>query len=208
MVNSSRLPVKGKEAKKRRLIQVIGEILDTDGFQGLGVNKVAKRAGMDKVLIYRYFGGLPELVLAFSKTVDFWPSLDELLGEHPDQLDDLGPEEQLAFFFKSYLQALRRRPTTMNLLLWRITENNELTKRFEAFGTRIALEFFERLEKIPTDLDLTAVVVLMFGAINNLILLSRNRRVVGGIDLHDEKGWQRIETGIDMLLRGIFSSQG
>jgi AcrR family transcriptional regulator len=72
MVNSSRLPVKGKEAKKRRLIQVIGEILDTDGFQGLGVNKVAKRAGMDKVLIYRYFGGLPELVLAFSQTVDFW----------------------------------------------------------------------------------------------------------------------------------------
>jgi AcrR family transcriptional regulator len=198
----------GKEAKKHRLIQVIGEILSTEGFRGLGVNKVAKRAGMDKVLIYRYFGGLPELVHAFSLTVDFWPSLDELLGADLERLDDLAPDEQMAFFFKSYLRALRRRPATMNILLWKITENNELIKQLEAVPTRTALEFFERLEKIPEDRDLTAVVILMFGAITHLILQSRKRRSIGGIDLHDEAGWKRIEDGIDLLLQGIFSNNG
>ncbi|MBI5593094.1 MAG: TetR/AcrR family transcriptional regulator [Deltaproteobacteria bacterium] len=200
--------LEGKKAKMHRLIQVVGEILSEEGFQGLGVNKVAKRAGMDKVLVYRYFGGLPQLVLAFSHTVDFWPSLGELLGAEPERLNDLSPGEQMAFFFKSYLRALRRRPATINILLWKFTENNELTKQMETVPTRTALEFFEILEKIPEDRDLAAVVVLMFGAITNLLIKSRRQRFVGGIDLYDEKGWKRIEDGIDLLLNGIFPDKG
>ena len=203
-MNPKTSPLEGKEETKHRLIQAVGDILATEGFQGLGVNKVAKRAGVDKVLIYRYFGGLPELIIAFSQTVDFWPTLDELLGDEPEQLDNLGPSEQLAFFFKSYLGALRRRPATINILLWKISEYNELTKQIESIQTRTALEFFERLEKIPDNHDLTAVVVLMFGAINHLMLQYRKRRFIGGIDLNEEAGWVRIETGIDLLLQGIF----
>lgn len=197
--------MEGKEAKIDRLIQVVGEILSEEGFQGLGVNKVAKRAGMDKVLVYRYFGGLPQLLLAFSRTVDFWPSLEELLGEDPEGLKALSPGEQMAFFFKSYLRALRRRPATVSILLWKFNENNELTKQLEEVPMKSALEFFEVLNRIPADRDLTAVVVLMFGAISNLLFKSKRQRAVGGIDLFEENGWKRIEDGIDMLLHGVFS---
>ena len=194
----------GREETKRRLLEVVGEILADEGFQGLGVNKVAKRAGVDKVLIYRYFGGLPQLVLAFSQTVDFWPTVEELLGPDPQSLDALDANAQLAFFFKSYLRALRNRPITMSILAWRVTDNSELAKQIDDVRIRTALEFFERLEHVPYDQDLTAIVVLMFGAITNLILRSQYNNQVGGFDLSTDEGWRRIEDGIDLLLRGTF----
>ncbi|RPI71559.1 MAG: TetR/AcrR family transcriptional regulator, partial [Desulfobacteraceae bacterium] len=55
------------EQTRRALINAVGSLLARDGFQAVGVNAVAKEAGVDKVLIYRYFGGLPGLIAAFGK---------------------------------------------------------------------------------------------------------------------------------------------
>jgi len=60
------------------LIQAVGTLLAREGFKGLGVNAVAREAGVDKVLIYRYFGGLSELIVAFGREGNFWPSIKEL----------------------------------------------------------------------------------------------------------------------------------
>ncbi|HKZ16288.1 MAG TPA: TetR/AcrR family transcriptional regulator, partial [Geobacteraceae bacterium] len=54
-----------REATRTRLIQAVGALLARHGFTAIGVNAVAKEAGVDKVLIYRYFGGLPQLIAAF-----------------------------------------------------------------------------------------------------------------------------------------------
>ena len=46
---------------RRRLISAVGSLLAREGFKGIGVNAVAREAGVDKKLIYRYFDGLPGL---------------------------------------------------------------------------------------------------------------------------------------------------
>jgi hypothetical protein len=55
---------------------------------GIGINDRA-RARIDKVLIYRYFGGLPELLRAWGASGRFWPSIDELLGDEPRRVLEL-----------------------------------------------------------------------------------------------------------------------
>ncbi len=194
-----------KERTKGKLIKAVGKILAEDGFKGLGVNKVAKIAGVDKVLVYRYFGGLPELIREYSKTVDFWPTVEELIGPNPDQVKAMLPDEQVAEFFKSFLFALRKRPLTQDILAWELLERNELTKQLEEIRIRTILEYFEYLDKIPDDDNLTAIVVLMGGAVNHLLVKSRITDFIGGIDLNSEQGWNRINKGIDLLLKGIFS---
>ena len=57
--------MKNKEATKHRLITAVGTLLAREGFGALGINAVADEAGVDKVLIYRYFGGMDELLSAF-----------------------------------------------------------------------------------------------------------------------------------------------
>ena len=51
-----------RAATEERILTAVGEVLARDGFAAIGVNAIAKQAGVDKVLIYRYFGGLPELL--------------------------------------------------------------------------------------------------------------------------------------------------
>ncbi len=193
-----------KEQTKRILIKAVGKVLGKDGFKGLGINKVAKAAGVDKVLVYRYFGGLPELIGEYSRTVDFWPTVEELIGPNPDRLREMPPDKQVAEFFKSFIAALRKRPVTQDILAWELLERNELTKQLEDIRIRTILEYFEYLNKIPDDENLTAIVVLMGGAVNHLIVKSRIDRFVGGIDLESEKGWSNINKGIELLLTGIF----
>ena len=41
-----------------QLIEAVSTIITEEGFSKIGINKIARTAGCDKVLIYRYFGGL------------------------------------------------------------------------------------------------------------------------------------------------------
>lgn len=46
-----------KETEKR-LLEAVSKIIEEEGFTQIGINRIAKKAQCDKVLIYRYFGGL------------------------------------------------------------------------------------------------------------------------------------------------------
>ena len=54
--------MKNRMQTERKLIDAVDYFVKTKGFGGLGVNKVAKQAGVSKVLIYRYFGNLEKLL--------------------------------------------------------------------------------------------------------------------------------------------------
>ncbi len=194
-----------RERTKEKLIHAVGRVLGKEGFKGLGVNKIAREAGVDKVLVYRYFGGLPEIIGAYSRTVDFWPTVEELVGPDPDRIRRMPPDKQIAEFFKSFLTALRKRPATQDILAWELLERNELTKQLEDVRIRTILEYFEYFNQIPDDENLSAIIVLMGGAVNHLVVKARINSTIGGIDLESEKEWSRINKGIDLLLKGIFS---
>jgi hypothetical protein len=70
-------------ATEERILAAVGEVLARDGFGALGVNAIAREAGVDKVLIYRYFGGLPELLRLWGASGRFWPTVQRAAGRGP-----------------------------------------------------------------------------------------------------------------------------
>lgn len=66
---------KNREHTKEKIFRAVLNILEKDGFTAVGINLIAREAGVDKVLIYRYFGGMPELLaeLAVSGLIAFKP---------------------------------------------------------------------------------------------------------------------------------------
>ena len=54
--------MKLKETEKR-LLEAVSKIIEEEGFTQIGINRIAKKAQCDKVLIYRYFGGLDGLFI-------------------------------------------------------------------------------------------------------------------------------------------------
>ncbi len=77
--------MKNKENTKRKLLDAVGVIIKRDGFNGLGVNKVAKLAGVSKILIYRYFGNFDQLVKSYVAEKNFWTNnqVEPPGSEHP-----------------------------------------------------------------------------------------------------------------------------
>lgn len=203
-VVSNVVPIRSKELTQERLVKAVGKVMAEVGFQKLGVNQVAREAGVDKKLIYRYFQGLPNLVAEYGKTVDFWPTGEELLGPDMAAVRKMRPHEVMSLFFKRYLRAILRRPHTLEILAWEAIERNELTKELEEVRAKTALEFFELMEQDPPDnVDLTALVLIVAAAANFLAVRSRIHRTLGGVDLQSEEGWARIETTIEKMMEGV-----
>jgi AcrR family transcriptional regulator len=195
-----------KEATKDRLVGAVGSLLAKGGFSALGVNAVAQEAGVDKVLIYRYFGGLDDLLKAFGKSGDFWPSVTEVIGDDPSVLMQLPLAERWSIGLSRYADALRRRPVTKEILAWEQIEQNELIKvlretREEWFGELMA-HFPDDHE--ATDADLVATVLVMVGAIHYFVVLGRLQDDFSGIAIGADEGWETIDSVIATVFERTF----
>ena len=61
-----------REKTERQILLALEEQIRETGMGGVGINAIAKRAGVSKELIYRYFDGMPGLMLAWMREQDFW----------------------------------------------------------------------------------------------------------------------------------------
>ena len=68
-----------RKATEQRLIDTVGEMIAEEGFEKLGVNAIANRAGVSKILIYRYFNSVNGLVSAYIQQNDFWINFPQKL---------------------------------------------------------------------------------------------------------------------------------
>ncbi|MEW5721843.1 MAG: TetR/AcrR family transcriptional regulator [Thermodesulfobacteriota bacterium] len=203
-----RLRPRDKQATRRRLIEAVGVLLAREGFAGLGVNAVAREAGVDKVLIYRYFGGLPELLTVYGREGDFWPTVVELAGGDVAAALRRPLPDRVALLLKNFARALRKRPVTLEIMAWEVLERNELTVLLEEVREKTAVEL---AETFGSDLsadgsersDLPAVVALLASALMYLaVRAGRGTRKFNMVDLQSEEGWHRLDEAIEVLLRG------
>ena len=185
-------------ATREQLIRAVGTLLAREGFTALGVNAVAKEAGVDKVLIYRYFGGLPELLGDFGRSGDYWPSFDELTGGDLGALKQLPPAESIAIVMQNYIRAIRRRPLTREILAWEAVEPNELTRVLENIREEVSLTLFKELKPglDGVNADVAATTALLAAAVNYLVIRSRTIRIFNTVDIRSDEGWKRLETAI------------
>lgn len=197
-----------REATRKRLIEAVGKLLADKGFTHLGVNAVARQAGVDKVLIYRYFGGLPGLIKAFGQEGDFWPSIEELAGGDIESFQRLPLEKKFVALGHNFLNGIRKRPLTQEVMAWEMVERNELTEELEIIRETRMLRFTELLQTEGAKTDLMAVTTIVGAGVSYLVCRARRIRWYNGIDLHSSKGWKRIETAIEQIVKGVLAAPG
>jgi hypothetical protein len=182
----------------------VGSILSKNGFAGIGINAVAREAGVDKVLIYRYFGGLPQLISAFGCEGNFWPSVEELAGGDIEKFGQLPLEEKLSQLGLNFMKALKKRPITQEIMAWEMIERNELTIELETIRETTMLRFFEMFFPLSgDDVDLLPVIAIIGAGISYLVTRSRKIKMYSGIDLQSESGVKSIEDAIGLIIKGI-----
>jgi AcrR family transcriptional regulator len=194
-------------ATEERILAAVGEVLARDGFGALGINAIARQAGADKVLIYRYFGGLSELLRLWGASGRFWPTVPELLGKDPQAVLALPLAERYALFFDRFIDALRARPLTLEILAAEIVERNELTAILETereqWGAQVeALFGGADFERAP---QLRGITLLLVAGVMYLLVRARKIRVFGAIDLHSDAGWATLKAAVAGMAQQAFA---
>ncbi|HON34241.1 MAG TPA: TetR/AcrR family transcriptional regulator [Synergistales bacterium] len=200
-----------KEVTRKRILEAVGKILAEEGFGGIGVNSVSRRAGVDKVLIYRYFGDLPGLLREFASSGDYWPAMRDLVeeagrGHRPPRAADLA-----VALLKGYLRGLRDSPTAQELLLGELVSRNELSEASARKRERQGSDLVEALVRAAPDargVDVTAMAALLSAGLTFLMLRARTSEAYLGIDISSKEGWERIERAMEELVRGVLGDGG
>jgi AcrR family transcriptional regulator len=181
-------------ATKARLVEAVGTLLAREGFGAIGLRAVAAEAGADKKLIYRYFGGLPELLEAYAEGTQFWPTNEELAGRSLEELRRLPLRKRWAVVVKNYIAELRRRPLTREILRWELFGRNEVTARLERVRETRGVALTNALaHDLAPDVDAPAVLALLSSAVHYLLVRAEQIRWFNGIDLQSSAGWARLE---------------
>src|SRR5512134_1899003 len=198
-----------RQATERKILDAVGSLLAAGGFRKVGINAVARQARIDKVLIYRYFGGMTELLRAYAKAGSYWPTIEEVAGGDPGRLRGLPPQEAVATLLCNFARAIRKRPVTLEILAWESIERNELTKVLE----KVRKDFTKKLFRvIPVNGngaagDMAAVVTLVRAGINYLAVRSRKVGRYGAVNIRSEEGWQRLESAIRAICGQCFAAR-
>jgi len=204
---STALRTRDRAATEERILAAVGEVLARDGFGAIGINTIAREAQVDKVLIYRYFGGLPELLKTWGASGRFWPSTDELLGPDPQAVLALPAAERFALFFERFIDALRARPLTIEILAAEVVQRNELTAILETereqWGAKAeALFGGNDFERRPHVRGLTLMLV---AGVQYLLVRARTIRVFGGLDLRRDADWAALKTSVRATAAQLFA---
>ena len=189
---------------EQRLIDAVGQLLLEEGIEAVRINRIATRAGVNKILIYRYFGGLTGLRDAYmrqAKPAASPPGLniDALRSAPLDVVFDACCEYAISEY-----RLLRQNPEAQAYL--RAT----LMEPFGASNPAI----FEKEFHYQAMVDELALLLntkqgRSFAAIINsamtlLTFLTHQKRTVFGLDLSHDDAWDDLETAIRNLFRGAY----
>ena len=192
-----------REETKARILAAVGRLLAESGFRSLGVNAIAREAGVDKVLIYRYFEGLPLLLQSFAQEGDYWPTVDELVGDET-ALNAETLADWMAYLLSRFSDQLQERPMTQEILRWELLEGNELTRELANVRDRFALDtlkFLEGKASFPPDKDIPAISAVLVAGVVYLMLRTKSSGTFMGVDFSSPAGWQRIQAALDAIVQ-------
>lgn len=187
-----------KAATKQKLVEAAGRVILRDGFGGIGINSIAAEAGVDKVLIYRYFGGLDGLLKTYVAQKDYYSSINE---EPVNGIE--GALKYAEDIFTGQLKSILADKELQEILLWELSGKNNIATDLASKREAAGIHILKKIKKIlppHNNIDISAYSALIIGGIYYLALRSRTADVFNGIDLTSNRGWHRIEKAITGML--------
>lgn len=188
--------IKNRKNTEQLLLDAVQALVEENGFEGLGVNAVATKAGVSKMLIYRYFGSLDELIAAYIQQHDFWINFNQ---ELPDK-EHLG--EFIKNMFKQQIMSMRENYTLRRLCRWELSASNAITKQLFEKREAKGIWLIDAVSRLTghSQKEIAGIATLLSAAITYLTLLEENCPAYNGIKLQQDKGWEQLEESIDLLI--------
>jgi len=188
---------KSRLQTQQKLLLAVEQILLTDGFPAIGINAIARQAGCDKVLIYRYFGGFDGLLKAFAETTELWWKIDDMMTESDDQIGQIPLSEYLQKLLKRHAETLQAKPLTLEIMAWEMSDQNNLTVALARTRSERGILLVKKVRagyRNP-NIDIGGILGVLGAAINYLVIRTRRSP-----SQYRTEEWWRLQQTIAKLL--------
>ena len=188
--------MKNREQTEEKILEAVGSIIENQGFEKVGINAIATEAGVSKMLIYRYFGGVEELIAQYLIQKDYWANTDAAII-NPEAVGD-----SIKSMFRRQVEQLRNDITLRRLYRWELFTDNQnirqLRNRREENGCRL-IKMVSALTGCP-DAQVAALASILSASISYLALLEGQCHTYNGICLQTDEGWNQLMQGVEMII--------
>jgi AcrR family transcriptional regulator len=162
---------RNRDETRQKILDAALALAGEEGFAALGINAVARRAGADKQLIYRYFGGLEDLLAAAGADVAerMAKALTPALQPPPVSYAELAERLALALY-----DQMRADPMYRQLRLMEASAPTPATDAFRA-ARGAALQGWMLAARqglvLPEGVDVPALNALIIAAVEGAAIL-------------------------------------
>ncbi|MEL1244527.1 TetR/AcrR family transcriptional regulator [Flavobacterium sp. DGU11] len=193
--------VRNKEKSKQRFLDAVGELLLAQGFSALKVNDIAATAGLDKKLIYKYFGGKDALIDEYIRSLDFWSNVKK--ENAPQEIADGGREFSKQMLLKQF-DYINTNAEFRKIILWGLTESREPLKRVaderEAIGEELLIHITDPYFGKEAEMYRAVMALLISGNYYLNMYAGVNGKTFCGIDMTTTKGKEQIKKAMAIVV--------
>lgn len=182
----------------QRIVEALEEVIAERGLQGVGVNRVAEKANVSKVLIYRYFGGMEGLLEYYVKMGKLFPIFNPAVL---DQIRPLHESDVARIWYRQVIQTYRYFRTfkaAREILKASVIENDTIAETTARAQDEEMTRLVDQLSFVK-GADTQAISAVVLGAMTYLTIMAQNDRTMVSIDLRSEEGWKRIENAVKAI---------
>lgn len=194
-----------RDETARTILRAALDVLAEGGHAEFGVNAIARRAGCDKQLIYRYYGGLDGLADAIGAHL-----ADELTARLEPVSATAAPRtyaELMRVLVIRLFELLRADPLMQRIIAWEVAAPSPLLERMVAErGKRLAIWMHGMRGALrePTGRDAPALNAVLIASTQHLILSGAAHGVFAGMPLKDEADWARVRAALVTLVDAVY----
>jgi AcrR family transcriptional regulator len=196
---------RNRAATTQRIVEALEEVLKEEGLSGVHVNTIAEKAGVSKVLVYRYFGSLEGLLEYYIRQGHLIPHYTHTWLE---QIQPAAPADLAPFWASQVLQLVRQfraSRTARELLKATVKPSNSLTDTISQTLDAEMTYLVHQISFIEGG-DYQAISAVILGALSYLTLQAQYNLPVIGLDLRQEDEWRRIEEAVKLIYKGMAKS--
>ena len=200
--------IRDKSRTMARMVSAVGKVLQKKGYTGLDAPSIAKAAGVDKKLVWTYFGGLDNLVEEYISKRDFWKSISKEQIKKITETPELINQNDINKILQGQLDTHLKDKVLQKIIHWELGEKSKTLRKIADKREEMGEGLFSIIDKQfeNSNVDIRANLALLIGGIYYLTLHGKNNgSLFCGIDINNDKGKERISKAIKDILHSSYN---
>lgn len=196
-------PLRDKERTMGNLLDAVGNVIRKKGYRALTGEAVAAEAGVDRRLVWTYFGSVDGLLEAYFARRDFWrTAYQDIIAKMLLEPQNIGQKN-----ITTQLDRMMNDESLQQVIQWEIVEKHKSLRKLADEREMIGEHLFKIIEPDfqKEGVDIRPNLALLIGGIYYLALHARiNGSLFCGLDINKAQDLERLEKAIEDNIKSMY----